>query len=39
MDGLMVRDPAGKELTRGVEGREPNEVELTLPLQNANPAG
>jgi hypothetical protein len=37
IDGLMIRDAAGKELKPEWKTVKPNEVELKLPLQDAKP--
>jgi hypothetical protein len=37
IDHIMVRDPAGKELDAEWRAVHPNEVEVTLPLQAAQP--
>lgn len=35
VDGIMLQDPAGKELTVGWKAVKPDEVEIKLPLENA----
>lgn len=35
VDGIMLRDPAGKELKADWKSVKPNEVEIKLPLQDA----
>src|SRR5665213_1062810 len=37
IDGIMLRDPAGKQLKAEWKAITPNEVELKLPLQQATP--
>ena len=37
VDGIMLRDPAGKELKADWKPVKPNEVEIKLPLQDAQP--
>ncbi|MGA2776885.1 MAG: hypothetical protein ABSF94_04955 [Steroidobacteraceae bacterium] len=37
IDGIMLKDPAGKELTAEWKTVKPNEVEVKLPLQDAQP--
>jgi len=37
VDNIMLRDPAGKELTAEWKAVKPNEVEIKLPLQEAQP--
>jgi hypothetical protein len=37
VDGIMLRDPAGKELKVEWKAVKPNELELKLPLQGAKP--
>ncbi len=37
VDEIMLRDPDGKELRTQWKAVGPNEVEVTLPLQNVNP--
>ena len=37
IDGIMLRDPAGKQLKAEWKAITPNEVELKLPLQEATP--
>jgi hypothetical protein len=37
VDNIMLRDPAGKELTAEWKAVKPNEVEIKLPLQEAKP--
>jgi hypothetical protein len=37
VDGIMLRDPAGKELKAEWKSVKPNEVEVKLPLQDAQP--
>lgn len=37
IDGIMLRDPAGKELKVEWKAVKPNEVEVKLPLQEAEP--
>jgi hypothetical protein len=37
VDNIMLRDPAGKELTAQWKAVKPNEVEIKLPLQEAKP--
>jgi len=37
IDGIMLRDPAGKELKVEWKTVKPNEVEVKLPLQDAEP--
>ncbi|WP_299695533.1 hypothetical protein [Hydrocarboniphaga sp.] len=37
VDGIMLRDPAGKELKAEWKTVKPGEVEVKLPLQNAQP--
>jgi len=37
IDGIMLKDPAGKELKAEWKNIKPNEVEVTLPLQEATP--
>ena len=37
IDGIMLRDPAGKELKVDWKSVKPNEVEVKLPLQEATP--
>jgi hypothetical protein len=37
IDGIMLRDPAGKQLKAEWKAVTPNEVELKLPLQDAQP--
>src|SRR5258708_7443688 len=37
IDGIMLKDPAGKELKAEWKAVKPNEVEVKLPLQEAEP--
>jgi len=37
VDGIMLKDPAGKELKVDWKSVKPNEVEVKLPLQDSNP--
>jgi hypothetical protein len=37
VDGIMLKDPAGKELKAEWKSVKPNELEVKLPLQGANP--
>jgi len=37
IDGIMLKDPAGKELKAEWKASKPNEVEVKLPLQGAQP--
>ena len=37
IDGIMLKDPAGKELKADWKSVKPNEVEVKLPLQEAKP--
>ena len=37
VDGIMLKDPAGKELKVDWKTVKPNELEVKLPLQEANP--
>ena len=37
IDGIMLKDPAGKELKAEWKAIKPNEVEVKLPLQGAQP--
>ena len=37
IDGIMLKDPAGKELKAEWKAVKPNEVEVKLPLQGAKP--
>ena len=37
VDGIMLKDPAGKELKAEWKSVKPDEVEVTLPLQDAQP--
>jgi hypothetical protein len=37
VDGIMLKDPAGKELKAEWKSVKPNEVEVKLPLQEAKP--
>ena len=37
IDGIMLKDPAGKQLKAEWKAVNPNEVELKLPLQDAKP--
>jgi len=37
VDGIMLRDPAGKELKADWKAVKPNELEVKLPLQEAKP--
>ena len=37
IDGIMLKDPAGKELKAEWKAVKPNEVEVKLPLQEAQP--
>src|SRR6202166_755188 len=37
VDGIMLKDPAGKELKVDWKSVKPNEVEVKLPLQESNP--
>jgi hypothetical protein len=37
IDGIMLKDPTGKELKAEWKTIKPNEVEVTLPLQEAQP--
>jgi hypothetical protein len=37
VDGIMLKDPAGKELKVDWKSVKPNEVEVRLPLQDSNP--
>jgi hypothetical protein len=37
VDGIMLKDPAGKELKADWKSVKPNEVEVKLPLQEAKP--
>ncbi len=37
VDGIMLRDPGGKELKVDWKSVKPNEVEVKLPLQGSNP--
>jgi hypothetical protein len=37
IDGIMIKDPAGKELRAEWKTVKPNEVEVKLPLQDAEP--
>jgi hypothetical protein len=37
IDGIMLKDPAGKQLKADWKAVNPNEVELKLPLQDAQP--
>jgi hypothetical protein len=37
VDNIMLKDPAGKELTAEWKAVKPNEVEIKLPLQEAKP--
>ncbi len=37
IDGIMLKDPAGKELKAEWKTVKPNEVEVKLPLQEATP--
>ena len=37
IDGIMLKDPAGKELKVEWKAAKPNEVEVKLPLQEAEP--
>jgi hypothetical protein len=37
IDGIMLKDPAGKELKAEWKTVKPNEVEVKLPLQDAEP--
>jgi hypothetical protein len=37
VDGIMLKDPAGKELKTDWKALKPNELEVKLPLQDAKP--
>jgi hypothetical protein len=37
VDAIMLKDPAGKELTADWKALKPNELEVKLPLQDAKP--
>jgi hypothetical protein len=37
VDGIMLKDPAGKELKADWKATKPNELEVKLPLQGAQP--
>jgi hypothetical protein len=37
VDAIMLKDPAGKELTADWKALKPNELEVKLPLQNTKP--